>query len=890
MSPRFVGAAALFCALAAVWFVCNVGGDRGSMWASDILTPLAALGGALAATVAARRSDGATRTRRYLMAAALWSWFVAEAIWGAFELGAGKDVPFPSVADVFYLGAIPLAAAAVLRLPGRPSAAVARARLILDGLLAAVALSFVAWDLLLREQIRTLEGSLLAKSISIAYPIADVVLVTMALYAAVHAMPHRRRATFAIAGALSAIGVGDSVYAYLTMHNAYRSGSIVDLAWITGYLALGLAVLDAVGTTSELESDERPRVARLVMAYIPLAFAIPLAIYSEVVRGGLDPVEFWVAICGLTLLSVRQFFELFLNVTLSRSLEEKVEERTAELGRRERRFSSLVQNSYDLITIIDREGTITYLSESVERLLGSPQSQLLGSSFWKMCHPDDVDRLQAALDARHAGPIALRLRTLDGAWRFVETVVTDLLADPSVNGIVFNTRDVTERTSLERRLEHQAFHDALTGLANRSLLHDRLNQALHHAARRDQDVAVLMLDVDFFKDINDTFGHPAGDAALVLIANRLRSCARPEDTIARLGGDEFAVVIEGGRDVACRAAERILDAFRPRFTIEGREVSLGASIGIASAPARATTVQELLRGADVALYVAKGAGRGRAEVFEPAMQEAVAERVELEVDLRSGLERGDFEAYYQPIVDLRVGRIVGVEALARWNHPIHGLVNPGRFIPVAEAAGLVDQIDRTVMRDAGRRVATWNRDRETPLFVDVNVSAKEFGRATLPSDVANLLNESGLRPEDLVLEITESALLEDTDRTISRLRELKGLGVRLAIDDFGVGYSGLKYLQRFPVDVLKIDGSFVRDITRGPEDGALVKAIVSLARTFGLRAVAEGVERDEQRTALVALGCDHAQGFLFAEPCSAGDMATLLAAEDRSATQTLRAV
>jgi diguanylate cyclase (GGDEF)-like protein len=420
---------------------------------------------------------------------------------------------------------------------------------------------------------------------------------------------------------------------------------------------------------------------------------------------------------------------------------------------------------------------------------------------------------------------------------------------------------------------HQAFHDPLTDLPNRALFVDRLEQGLRRAWRSHSQIAVLFLDVDRFKVVNDSLGHAAGDELLREVGVRLLAAIRPGDTAARFGGDEFAILLEDveSRVDAEHIAMRILLALRTPLALAGRDVFVTASIGIAMGAACA---DDAIRDADLAMYRAKAQGKGRYAMFEPSMHAAVLERAELEADLQRGVARDELELHYQPIVDLESRDVVGVEALVRWRHPQRGLVGPGAFIPLAEEAGMMPDLGRWILERACLDAASWQHER--PLRLSVNLSATQLESAGIAEDVAAALARSGLAPSALVLEITETALMRNVDETIARLQDLKGLGVLLAVDDFGTGYSSLDYLRRFPIDILKIDKAFVDDLAGG--DFKLAQAIIDLGDSFGMRVVAEGIEHDRQRLRLIDLGCRLGQGFYFARPMPPDELAALLAA------------
>ncbi|HEY4129218.1 MAG TPA: EAL domain-containing protein [Gemmatimonadaceae bacterium] len=428
-----------------------------------------------------------------------------------------------------------------------------------------------------------------------------------------------------------------------------------------------------------------------------------------------------------------------------------------------------------------------------------------------------------------------------------------------------------ENRALEAKLVHQAFHDALTGLANRALFRDRIEHALARSSRGER-MAVLLLDLDDFKSVNDSLGHAEGDKLLMIVAERLLRATRGCDTVARIGGDEFAVLLEGLVDEAAAmvVVERIADSLRTPVKLLGREVALGASVGVAHVHG-GERVEELLRNADVAMYKAKDDGKGRHAVFEPGMHAALLERLELEADLRHAVERGEIQVVYQPIVALETGTITGVEALARWKRPGAEMPASASFIPVAEETGLIVPIGRFVLAEACRQGREWQlaaNGAEIPTL-SVNVSARQLQDTSFTNDVRAILAASQFPANRLVLEITESVLMANSTAALESLVQLKALGVRLAIDDFGTGYSNLSYLQNFPIDILKIDRSFITQMAKHDGDAALASSIVGLATSLKLQTVAEGIEDADQRAQLLALGCDYGQGFLFAKAVDA---------------------
>ena len=552
--------------------------------------------------------------------------------------------------------------------------------------------------------------------------------------------------------------------------------------------------------------------------------------------------------------------------------------------------AALVENASDIIIVIGADGALRYQSPSLERILGHPLASLDPATLRSLVHGDDLAGLRTALAELRVRArdsivtMKARVRHGDGTWRHLEVVGNNLLDDPNVGGLVLTARDVSERQGLEDQLRHQAFHDSLTGLANRALFANRVEHALIRSARRREPMAVLFLDLDDFKTINDTLGHAEGDDLLVAVAERLRGCLRVGDTAARLGGDEFAVLLDelAGWDEAVAVARRILESLRAPFLLLSREVTIGASIGITVSRGD-DGADVLLRDADVAMYTAKNEGKNRYVTFAPEMHRQIVERLGLRDDLRRALERGDeLHLRYHPIVDLPGGAVRGLEALVRWTHPERGLISPADFIPLAEESGLIVPLGRYVLQEAFLAARRFERDHGGERFLTVNLSGRQLAESDLTADVAALLASSGLPASRVVLEITESLLLQDSAAVVARLEELRRLGVLLAVDDFGTGYSSLAYLRRFPVNILKIDKSFVDQVDVSPEGAALTRAIVDLADGLGLRTIAEGIERRSQADALSALGCRLGQGFHFARPMTATEVGELLSGPGRA--------
>jgi diguanylate cyclase (GGDEF)-like protein/PAS domain S-box-containing protein len=567
-------------------------------------------------------------------------------------------------------------------------------------------------------------------------------------------------------------------------------------------------------------------------------------------------------------------------VVTARDVTERKEAEEA-LGDAEHRYRTLVEQipAVTYIDPVDDPDTSLYTSPQIEQMLGYTPQEWQTEKLWpKRLHPEDRERILAADERFEAGrgePFSEEYRLLakddSVVWVREEAVlVRDAAGEPLYWQGVFY--DLTERKVLEERLHYQAFHDYLTDLPNRKLLMDRLGQALRRTRRWHKRVAVLFMDLDGFKFVNDSLGHEVGDLLLTVVAQRLRRCLRPEDTLARFGGDEFVVLIEALDDPAqaVQVAERITEELRRPFIMEGRDLYVIASIGISLGDARTHDPDALLREADTAMYRAKDTG-GDFRVFNPAMYERAFTRLEVENDLRRAIEQEEFVIHYQPMVDLQSGELWGMEALVRWDHPERGLLEPSQFVPVAEESGLVIPMGEQILREACFRAKEWQEEnpRTPPLVMSVNLSALQLSRLDLADTVEGVLGETGLEGNRLILDVTETVYVRVLAANTAMLDRLRGLGVRFTIDDFGTGYSSLSYLKRLPAHAIKIDQSFVQGLGKVVEDTAVVRMIIELAHTLSLEVIAEGVESEEQADLLKEMGCDFAQGYHFSKPLPA---------------------
>jgi diguanylate cyclase (GGDEF)-like protein/PAS domain S-box-containing protein len=792
------------------------------------------------------------------------------------------DVPSPSVADIFYLAFYPLVMTGLLQFPRAVATREEAAGFALDAVAVLFGTGMIVAHFLIIPTLQSVSGSLPSLLVAAAFPLGDVLVFfgLMSLVVRRRSLP-RDASIAALAAALVIQLAVDLLLSHRTLTGGGSVTLLNSMAAIS-WILVAWAGYERLRHKSEDGSEREIKIPGL-FAYL-VAYLAALAGFGVLLlaAGGIlqTPLGAMIlaAVAVTPLLLARQVLALRESGTLH---ELKGSHET------EARFRSLVTNSSDTIFVTDEDTSILYATPSARSVLGYEVDALYDCRLSDMVHPGDLQPMLALVSRCAAQPGSSvrgewRMSDHEGAWHFTETVVANLLDDPHVHSLVFTSRDIGERIRFQNELQHQAFHDALTGLANRVLFKDRVEHALTRVARTNDKIAVLFMDIDDFKLVNDSYGHVLGDNLLVDLAQRLGGILRSSDTASRLGGDEFGILLEGAADVkeACAVAERALALCDEIFSLDSADLSISVSIGVALSDGSHTSAQELLRDADVAMYSAKAHGKNRLEVFEPAMQAAVHERLELANELRQAVDNGEFVVHYQPIIDIATERIVATEALVRWNHPREGLMYPGWFIQVAEETGLILPIGEFVLDRACRQLKCWaERFPDASLRMAVNLSPRQLKDPQLVAKVHGVLESSGIEPASLTLEITETALVEDSHATLTRLRELKALGIKLSIDDFGTGYSSLSYLRQFPVDGVKIAKPFIDHIAEGDDHSAVARAIINLGETLRLEVVAEGIEREEQLSELRQLGCQLGQGYLSSRPVDALHLTKLMAAD-----------
>ena len=824
--------------------------------------PAAIASGVLAATTARQIERGPLRSGWLLLAVALGLYLLGLTI--ATISWLHHVDPFPGPADVCYcafdvvlaLAAISLIRAAAVRVPW--------VQFSLDGTIFIVGFGAFFWFLVIRPAASATELDFLRQALSLGYAALDCVLLLML---GMLLLTGGRRVPLLLLTGFATMFLGDILWSLAKVRGYYLPGQFQDVLYLCCYVPIAIAgreQMRTLGAPVRSMSSTSDALARSLPYAAMLAAFLVLVYFSRSNIGGPAPIMTMVVFALTLLLMVRQGVMLRGDALVR-------ERKAARIV--EDRYASLIANASDVIMIVAGDGMVRFVSPACERTLGLKPEALVGRNLNDLWSGEDREKLRAFLAEVAAaptgtvGPVELRIER-GNRRHVIESVGSNLSQDPAVQGLALNFRDISERKALEEQLRQLAFHDPLTLLANRNLFRDRVQHALTLAQRGQSSVAVMFLDLDNFKNINDSLGHDAGDRLLQAVAQRIVKTTRSSDTVARLGGDEFAVLVEGIATITevQRLADALIATLDVPFPLNGMEVRVGASIGVAFS-ARESGTETLLSNADIAMYHAKAAGKNRHVTFQTQMQDMLQERLRLEADIGRAFSREEFFLEYQPIVDLGTRSLLGVEALVRWRHPDAGVLPPARFIHVVEECGQIDKLGRWVLRRACQDLCNWRGAiaGASGLRLAVNISGQHLQHGELVHDVAQALHESGFEAENLVIELTESTIMYNTDANLERFHRLKALGVRLAIDDFGTGYSSLSYLHRFPIDILKIDRSFVSRLTNSDNGPELASAVITLGETLGLDTVAEGIEMEPQVAALLALGCVAGQGFLFAK-------------------------
>ncbi|WP_435110064.1 putative bifunctional diguanylate cyclase/phosphodiesterase [Nocardiopsis synnemataformans] len=816
---------------------------------------------------------------RHLGFAAL-AWCAGGVTHGLIRLFSSATVLSLTLGDLFALAALPLFVIGFTKFAPWPGGLRTAVRHVTDSYVCAAAVFSVVWLLLFSPLYQELGEGAGFLGFALVYPVADIVVLCL-LVPLVFMSPHStRRAVLVAIGALIVIAGADILGALTRLTGPPVLGGVEHPVRF-----LGFALLGALPWLVEHRPGTDPRriTGRGLYRFAPELAAIGAVFVAAVVLtvagvrlAGVAPVLPLAAGTAVVVLLVRMVGMLEENATLSRMVRN-----------REVHFHELARNSGDVILVLDRDGGVNYVSPGTAEAFGYRLDDVLAAPVTALIHPEDLGRTKAVTDlfserGAQGVHMRLRVRAADGTWRHTESTMSLYEQPGEPDRLLVTTRDISAQVALQDEVEHLTFHDGVTGLPNRAYLEERASDVLAHRAINEEpegEVAVIFLDLDGFTAVNDSAGHVRGDHLLGQAARRLRGEVDSDATLARWGGDEFAVLVEN-----VSRAQRVVDlaerlgrviASEP-FPVADRDIMLTASIGVAFAEP-VTDSGELLRNADVAMTRAKERGAGHVEVYAAHMHDTVVSRLELQIRLREALAKDEFFLEYQPVVDLGSSQVTSVEALVRWDRDGE-TVGPEGFIGAAEESGLIVPLGERILREACGKVAVW-RVSDWDIGLSVNLSVKQVLSPRFVESVAGVLAETGLPAEVLTLEVDEEVLLDDGGEAVQRLGELRELGVRLAIDDYGMGYASLAHLRRLSVDAIKIDPSFVADLGRDDTVTLLTHTIIQLGRDLGVQVVAEGIERPEQLEQLRAMGCDHGQGFLVARPMPASGVESLVGGE-----------
>ena len=853
----------VLCAVAMLW---DVGGKQVTHYVGLLSDTPACLATTMLVIAAARRTRPEVLRRAWRWLAIALALYLAGTLITVQSWLRNQD-PFPGPSDVCFLAFYAAIFVASVRLIRAAATRVPWIQLVLDATILVIGYGAFFWFLVIHPAGGRAEVDSLKQALSEAYAGLDCLVLLMLGVRLLTGAGERRIPVLLMTG-FAMMFIADIFWSLAKMGGYYAAGELQDVFYLASYVpwaAAARAQLRMPAHEAPVMSNTPDAVART------LPYATSLIVFLVLIYLARTDIDGPVAVMTTVVFTLTLLLMVRQGVVLRGEAAIR-ERRAARIV--EDRFESLIANASDVIMIVESHGVLRFVSPACERTFGLRPDEMVGRSLLEIWTGPDCDKLRAllheiaAVPAGTVGPVELSIDR-GPARRVLESVGSNLTADPAVRGLALNFRDISERKALEQQLRQMAFHDPLTLLANRTLFRDRVQHALALVQSGHLPVAVLFLDLDNFKTINDSLGHDAGDRLLGAVAQRIVKNTRPSDTVARLGGDEFAILLESVSSlVEVRSvAETLIEVLRAPFPLDGKEVAVAASVGVAHSNSSASA-ESLLGNADIAMYHAKAAGKNRYAIFEPRMQDVLHERLRLEADITRALAEQEFILEYQPIVDLGTGSLLGVEALVRWRHPRDGVLMPGQFISIAEDCGQIVKLGRWVLIEACRSLVAWRPGIAggSGLRVAVNVSGRHLQHGDLIRDVSDALAISGLEPENLVVELTESTIMSNTEANLERLQRLKALGVRLALDDFGTGYSSLSYLHRFPIDILKIDRSFVSRLTTSDNGPELARAVITLGSTLGLDIVAEGIELEQQIASLLELGCVAGQGFFFAEP------------------------
>ena len=874
-----MGFAAAIWAFAALWLASGLGDPAARRAVADLGESALDVLAAVIVLRAALSIDGRrVRLGWAVLAVAMLVYAAGDGIWAWLDL-TGASTDSPSLADLAYVSYYPIVVAALFMFQRASSARRDTLRLTIDSLIVVIGGGIVVWHTLFRPVLESLDPNPITAALALGYPIGDLVLLFgVAATALRHPPEIDSRALVSLVGGLGLMFVADVGYGQLNLTGAFGLERWPDIIYLSSTVLVALAgyfqAHPAASTDGRANTMSRWLLA---LPYVALAagYSVLVGLAMDRVTGELIEVLYGAVVLTAVVL-VRQELVLRDNGRL-----------VAQQARREseERFRTLAANTSDVVVLVDRAGVVTDAPPAVARVLGVDAARLVGRPISRFVHADDAGRAEAFIAdvaARRSvtQPIEWRLWDATGVWRQVETIAVNLLDDPAVGQIVLTTRDVRERKTLEAQLTQVALHDLLTDLPNRTLLRDRVGQALAGAVGTQRRTTVLSLGLDGFRHVNESFGNTVGDQALQEVARRLRTCIGVGDTCGRLGGDEFGVLIDpqSTPDGGLATAERILAAIRATVEIAGHPIHLTGSVGVATARLAEVDAGSLLRRAATARSVARNKGGDRVALFDPAMHDAAQTPFKLESELRRALDQTEFTLTYQTIVDLRTGDLVGAEALLRWDHPTRGPIASDVIVPLAEEAGLIEEIGTWVLRTACAEAARWAAlsPGRVPR-VSIGLCAHQVADPQLAWTVQAAMAHASATPSWVTLGLSESMLMQDSSASLERLHAIRALGVQIAIDDFGTGYSSLAYLEQFPITHIRIGQSFVTPLDEPGRGAGVVHAMVEIGRALNLTTVAEGIDTPTELRRLQDLGCELGQGYVFSPPLEPDEMAALVA-------------
>lgn len=844
---------ALTALMAAVYIVAPAGALVESI---RVAAPVIAVGVVLFGVASHRPSR---RAIWILIAVALGFLVVAHTVWAT--LAFDSDVTFPTWADALRVGFWLITVVALLGLSAQPRSENDPFGGYEIGIIA-IAVGVAVWLVVAEPYLSDPDLGFAVTAWAAGVPLVGALAFAAALRSAM--MSGFR--SFSPVVLLCGVGVqlvADVMRGIQEINDDFGPGGVIAGLGVIAPLVIATAALDPSMASENRSAAPSSALGAGRTVGLTVAVFTPMAVLMALVVSGLGTSTTMVVVAILAFFSVvLALARMWGLLNAVRSLSER---------RGQDRLAAMVEHSSDVVVLVDESGHIKYASPGLAGTLGHDAADWIGRPIVDLIADEDRSAAAGEIQSLFADDSDATIRFesslvhVDGQRRRMEATFANLLGGDVVDGIVATFRDITEQRDLERKLSHRAFHDELTGLANRALFLDRMDHALRVDRSAADPVVVLFVDLDDFKSVNDALGHGVGDQLLRTIADRVKSASGSGDTPARLGGDEFALLLEdrGGVDRALDVAERLLDSLREPVRLAGYDLVVLASVGVAVA-APGMTTSSLLRDADIAMYEAKRAGKGQIKIFDPAMRLRATTQLEYRSELSSALENGEMRLVYQPLVDLRSGEVTGAEALLRWTHPMRGEVSPAEFIPIAERSGLIKDIGKWVLHEAMREAASWQV--RGPRYVSINVSAVQLRSEDFVGQVAESLEFSGLAPEHVMLEVTETVLADEIESASTALNSLRALGVRIAIDDFGTGYCSLSYLQKFPVDVVKIDRQFIDEVDGDARPSSLALMILQMTNSMGVTSFAEGIERPAQIAALRTFGCDIGQGYLLSRP------------------------